>query len=77
MANNLCPYCGGILTAQKICSDCGSSVNVNQQYFDPVEQSWQFGRFLRNFKYRKIITITAILLIMYGLIRQIIDILRF
>lgn len=59
--SKLCPYCGEQLLGNIICPQCGSHTDPNLQYFDPLEQAWQQGRFLRNFKYGKVIL--AIILI--------------
>lgn len=74
MCTDLCPYCGGRLSQNNICSECGSSGNPNHQYFDPIEQSWQQGRFLRGFKYGRAIAAVCLVIMLYSLISVIIDI---
>ena len=60
----LCPYCGNPVY-EEICSHCGSHSNPNRQYYDPMESAWQVGRFLRKFKYGKLIVGIKLLGLLY------------
>lgn len=73
MSRHLCPYCGGPLTENCVCKECGSLGNSNRQYYDPLEQSWQQGRFLRNLKYGKVIAFIALAWLLVGMILSIVS----
>lgn len=44
----VCPYCGAPNSSSAdVCRACGSDLETNRVVFDPIAQSWQAGRALR------------------------------
>ncbi|MEW6726881.1 MAG: hypothetical protein AB1327_07980 [Bacillota bacterium] len=72
----LCPYCGGPVTENDICTECGSHANPDYQIFDPIERAWQQGRFLRRVKFGKVLAIVFLLFILYAVANGLINVVK-